>query len=81
MQFIAIKMTIEDPKEKIAFVQAKHKEYKEEIDIYKMASELIIDEIIAPFGNYGMYLQNVSAFIRQKNFHYHLKNIQYILYN
>ena len=39
---------IEDPKEKIAFVQAKHKEYKEEIDIYKMASELIIDEIIAP---------------------------------
>ncbi|MBD7983432.1 acyl-CoA carboxylase subunit beta [Sporosarcina sp. Sa2YVA2] len=39
---------IEDPKEKIAFVQEKHKEYKEEIDIYKMASELIIDEIIAP---------------------------------
>jgi acetyl-CoA carboxylase carboxyltransferase component len=39
---------IEDPKEKIAFVQAKHKEYKEEIDIYKMASELIIDEIVAP---------------------------------
>lgn len=39
---------IEDPKERIAFVQAKHKEYKEEIDIYKMASELIIDEIVAP---------------------------------
>ena len=39
---------IEDPKEKITFVQAKHKEYKEEIDIYKMASELIIDEIVAP---------------------------------
>lgn len=40
--------SIEDPKERIAFVQAKHKEYTEEIDIYKMASELIIDEIIAP---------------------------------
>ncbi|HJF30889.1 MAG TPA: acyl-CoA carboxylase subunit beta [Sporosarcina psychrophila] len=39
---------IEDPKERIAFVQEKHKEYKEEIDIYKMASELIIDEIVAP---------------------------------
>ena len=47
---------IEDPKEKIAFVQAKHKEYKEEIDIYKMASELIIDEIIAPSD-----LRNVLA--------------------
>ncbi|MCG3090201.1 acyl-CoA carboxylase subunit beta [Sporosarcina cyprini] len=39
---------IEDPKERMAFVQEKHKEYKAEIDIYKMASEMIIDEIIAP---------------------------------
>ncbi|MCZ2257122.1 acyl-CoA carboxylase subunit beta [Sporosarcina sp. G11-34] len=40
--------SIEDPKERLAFVQEKHREYTEEIDIYKMASELIIDEIIAP---------------------------------
>ncbi|MFD0825230.1 acyl-CoA carboxylase subunit beta [Neobacillus sp. M.A.Huq-85] len=39
---------IADPKEKIAFVQEKHKEYKESIDIYKLASELIVDEIVAP---------------------------------
>lgn len=39
---------IEDPKEKLAFVKEKHKEYTEEIDIYKMASELIVDEIVAP---------------------------------
>ncbi|MCM3726053.1 acyl-CoA carboxylase subunit beta [Neobacillus cucumis] len=39
---------IADPKEKIAFVQEKHKEYKEHIDIYKLASELIVDEIVAP---------------------------------
>ncbi|MDQ0198488.1 acyl-CoA carboxylase subunit beta [Neobacillus ginsengisoli] len=39
---------IEDPKERLAFVQAKHKEYKEHIDIYKLASELIVDEIVAP---------------------------------
>nr|WP_263328110.1 acyl-CoA carboxylase subunit beta [Neobacillus sp. Marseille-Q6967] len=38
---------IEDPKERIAFVQAKHQEYKEHIDIYKLASELIVDEIVA----------------------------------
>ncbi|MCP3741734.1 acyl-CoA carboxylase subunit beta [Rossellomorea sp. BNER] len=39
---------IEDPKERIAYVQEKQKEYKEHIDIYKLASELIIDEIAAP---------------------------------
>ncbi|GKV64290.1 MULTISPECIES: acyl-CoA carboxylase subunit beta [Sporosarcina] len=39
---------MKDPKEKIEFIKAKQQEYKEEIDIYKMASELIIDEIVAP---------------------------------
>ncbi|MBM7578401.1 acyl-CoA carboxylase subunit beta [Jeotgalibacillus terrae] len=39
---------IEDPKEKIAFAQEKHKEYQEEIDIYRLASELIIDDIVEP---------------------------------
>jgi methylmalonyl-CoA decarboxylase subunit alpha len=39
---------ISDPKERLAFVQEKHKEYKEHIDIYKLASELIIDEVVAP---------------------------------
>ncbi|MFS0823716.1 acyl-CoA carboxylase subunit beta [Bacillus sp. 1P02SD] len=37
---------IEDPKERIAFVQQKQQEYKETIDIYKLASELIIDDIV-----------------------------------
>ncbi|WP_243289979.1 acyl-CoA carboxylase subunit beta [Bacillus sp. FJAT-47783] len=37
---------IEDPKEKMAFVQEKQKEYKEHIDIYKLASELIVDGIV-----------------------------------
>lgn len=39
---------IEDPKERLAFIQQKYKEYTEEIDIYKMASALIIDEIVTP---------------------------------
>lgn len=38
---------IEDPKEKMAFVQQKQKEYKEHIDIYKLASELIVDDIVS----------------------------------
>lgn len=39
---------IEDPKEKIKYVQEKQQEYKETIDIYKLASELIVDDIVAP---------------------------------
>jgi acetyl-CoA carboxylase carboxyltransferase component len=38
---------IEDPKERIQFVQQKQQEYKEHIDIYKLASEMIIDDIVA----------------------------------
>ncbi|MBV6683149.1 acyl-CoA carboxylase subunit beta [Bacillus sp. JRC01] len=38
---------IEDPKERIAYVRQKQKEYQEHIDIYKLASEMIVDEIVA----------------------------------
>lgn len=38
--------SIEDPQEKIKFVTEKRKEYQENIDIYRLASELIIDGII-----------------------------------
>lgn len=37
---------IEDPKDRLAFIQQKQQEYKEHIDIYKLASELIIDDIV-----------------------------------
>ncbi|WCK53097.1 acyl-CoA carboxylase subunit beta [Aneurinibacillus sp. Ricciae_BoGa-3] len=37
---------IEDPKERHAFVMEKRREYQEDIDIYRLASELIIDGII-----------------------------------
>jgi acetyl-CoA carboxylase carboxyltransferase component len=38
---------IEDPKERIQFIQQKQQEYKEHIDIYTLASEMIIDDIVA----------------------------------
>ncbi|WP_025028053.1 acyl-CoA carboxylase subunit beta [Caldalkalibacillus mannanilyticus] len=38
--------SIEDPQEKMKFVMEKRKEYQEDIDIYRLASELIIDGII-----------------------------------
>ncbi|MBM7633972.1 acyl-CoA carboxylase subunit beta [Geomicrobium sediminis] len=34
--------------ERQAFVQEKRKEYQEDIDVYRLASEMIIDEIIKP---------------------------------
>ncbi|MEK4424322.1 acyl-CoA carboxylase subunit beta [Solibacillus sp. FSL K6-1523] len=39
---------IEDSKERMQFVKQKIAEYKEEIDLYKLASEMVIDEIVAP---------------------------------
>ncbi|MET3575863.1 acyl-CoA carboxylase subunit beta [Bhargavaea ullalensis] len=39
---------IEDPKERIEFIKEKRREYQEQIDIYKLASEMIIDDIVAP---------------------------------
>lgn len=37
---------IEDPAERQAFIMQKRKEYQEDIDIYRLASELVIDGII-----------------------------------
>lgn len=54
--------SIEDPKEKLAFVQAKHKEYVEEIDIYKLASELIIDDIVEPDSLRGVLAERLSFY-------------------
>lgn len=34
--------------EQAAFIQEKRNEYKEEIDVYRLASELIIDDVIEP---------------------------------
>lgn len=38
---------IEDPKERMKFVLEKQQEYKENIDIYKLASEMIVDDIVS----------------------------------
>ncbi|RXT15507.1 acyl-CoA carboxylase subunit beta [Ammoniphilus sp. CFH 90114] len=38
---------IEDPKERQEFIRMKRKEYQEDIDVYRLASELIIDGIVS----------------------------------
>lgn len=39
---------IEDSKERTQFVKQKVEEYKAEIDLFKLASEMVIDDIVAP---------------------------------
>src|SRR5690606_28283344 len=38
---------IEDQDERLEFIKGKQEEYKEHIDIYKLASDLVIDEIVS----------------------------------
>lgn len=40
--------SIEDVNEKRQFIQQRQQEYQQEIDVFKLASELIIDDIISP---------------------------------
>jgi acetyl-CoA carboxylase carboxyltransferase component len=56
---------IEDMKERIQFVQQKQQEYKEHIDIYKLASEMIIDDIVSP-SSLRSELINRFAFYEKK---------------
>lgn len=53
---------IEDPKERLQYVQQKQQEYKEEIDIYRLASELIVDEIIAPHDLREVLIERFSFY-------------------
>ncbi len=39
---------IKDPKERMKFVMEKQKEYREQVDIYKLAANLIIDDMVVP---------------------------------
>ncbi|HLZ38255.1 MAG TPA: acyl-CoA carboxylase subunit beta [Mycobacteriales bacterium] len=40
--------SIEDPAEREAFVQAKRREYDEDVDVVRLASELVVDAIVEP---------------------------------
>ncbi|MGB9808086.1 MAG: carboxyl transferase domain-containing protein, partial [Thermosulfidibacteraceae bacterium] len=37
---------IEDPKERMKFVREKQEEYREQVDIYKLAANLVVDDVI-----------------------------------
>ena len=65
---------IEDPKERYQFIKEKQEEYKDQINIYKLASELIIDDIVEPnnlrkvlIGRLSMYESKDVQFSERKN--------------
>jgi acetyl-CoA carboxylase carboxyltransferase component len=39
---------IEDPDERAAFVEEKRRVYEEDVDILRLASELVIDAVVQP---------------------------------
>ncbi|UWE02726.1 acyl-CoA carboxylase subunit beta [Laceyella sacchari] len=52
---------LEEP-ERTEFVMAKREEYREDIDIYRLASELIVDGIVAPDDLRGELIRRFSAY-------------------
>ncbi|MED1419910.1 acyl-CoA carboxylase subunit beta [Bacillus smithii] len=44
----ANKIEAMEPEERAAFVEAKREEYRKDIDIYRLASELVVDDIVEP---------------------------------
>jgi len=57
---------IEDADERKAFIREKENEYREAIDIYRVASELIVDEIV-PANGLRRVLAERLQFYESKN--------------
>lgn len=65
---------IEDPAERNAFIQEKREEYKNDIDIYRLASEMVVDAIINPNDlrkelatRYQLYESKLPNFTERKH--------------
>ncbi len=46
--FVRERAAIEDPAERAEFVEARRREYEGDVDLYRLASELVIDAVV-PF--------------------------------
>lgn len=60
---------IVDSKERYKFIQQKQNEYKEHIDIYTLASELIIDDIVEPNELRNVLIERFDYY-ETKNIHF-----------
>ena len=80
MQFIQIKLLQLPEDERAAFIEEKREEYKEDIDIYRLASEMMIDGVI-PANSLREELLNVLRHIPQSISFFQNENIRFIRYN
>jgi len=51
------------PEERPAFVEQKREEYRRDIDVYRLASELVIDGIVAPNELRGELIRRFAAYM------------------
>jgi acetyl-CoA carboxylase carboxyltransferase component len=52
---------IEDPNERAAFVAARREEYERDIDLTRLASELVVDAIVEPADLRGELIRRFAA--------------------
>ncbi|WP_366924696.1 acyl-CoA carboxylase subunit beta [Metallumcola ferriviriculae] len=62
------------PEEQPAFIEQKREEYKADIDIYRLAAEMVVDHVIAPsqlrrelITRYNMYKDKQKTFAERKH--------------
>ncbi len=67
-------MEISDPKERNAYVEQLRNEYREDVDIYKLAAELVVDELVTPanlrtelIGRYAAYESKTVQGLKKKH--------------
>ncbi|WP_026695779.1 acyl-CoA carboxylase subunit beta [Peribacillus kribbensis] len=54
------------PEERTAFIELKREEYKQDIDIYRLASEMVIDDIIQPDSLRDELIARFAAYSTKK---------------
>lgn len=62
--------SIDDPKEKMNFIKKKIEEYNKEINIYKLASQLVVDDIVEP--------SKLRETIQKRLHYYHSKELSLV---
>jgi acetyl-CoA carboxylase carboxyltransferase component len=55
-------MEISDPKERAEFVEQKRNEYREDVDIYKLAAEMVVDQMVTPNNLRNELIDRFSAY-------------------
>jgi acetyl-CoA carboxylase carboxyltransferase component len=67
-------MELKDQQERVAFVEQKRNEYREDVNIYKLASEMVVDGLVTPenlrnelINRFNAYATKESNTLRKKH--------------